>query len=252
MAPTEQTRLLPPLRGGAATPKHAQVRDALAQMAREVGPDQVVPSERELMAEYDVSRATVRRAIETLIGDGLLHRVPGKGTYVAPARIESHLHLASFTEDMLRRGRTPSTRVLSLRLDTPPDAAAEFFGLPATGQAWRVERLRLADGESMAYEIGWISTALAPELGTADLTTSLYAALERQYGVVVDSAEQVVWAECADQARARVLGVPLNSPLMVFERRSRSRGLPLEYVVSWYRGDRYRVHISLDSTMPTD
>ena len=79
-------------------PKHAQLSDVLADLAvRELGPDAAIPSERELMSTYDVSRATVRRAIESLVADGLLQRIQGKGTFVARPRVESRLHLTSFS-----------------------------------------------------------------------------------------------------------------------------------------------------------
>ena len=64
------------------------------------------------METYAVSRATVRRAIEQLVAEGVLRRVQGKGTFVAPPRVQSHLHLASFTQDMRRRGKAPTTRVV--------------------------------------------------------------------------------------------------------------------------------------------
>ncbi len=96
-------------------PKHAQLSDALADLAvRELGPDSMIPSERELMTTYGVSRATVRKAIESLVADGLLHRIHGKGTFVTRPRLESRLHLASFSQDMRRRGLTPSTVLLGI------------------------------------------------------------------------------------------------------------------------------------------
>ena len=94
-------------------PKHAQLSDVLAELAlRELGPDVAIPSERELMTTYDVSRATVRKAIDSLVAGGLLTRIQGKGTFVARPRVESRLHLASFSQDMRRRGLAPSTRLL--------------------------------------------------------------------------------------------------------------------------------------------
>ena len=97
-------------------PKHAQLRDALAELATsELAPDTAIPSERELMTTYDVSRATVRKAIDALVVDGLLQRIHGRGTFVARPRLESRLHLASFSQDMRRRGLTPSTRLLERR-----------------------------------------------------------------------------------------------------------------------------------------
>lgn len=236
-----------------AVPKHVQLRSLLADLsATELAPDVAIPSERELMERYAVSRATVRRAIESLIAEGVLRRVQGKGTFVARPRVESHLHLASFTQDMRRRGKTPSTRVVRVESDVPPAEVTRFFGLAEGEPAWRVERVRLAEGEPMAYEAGWYSAELAPDLDRHDLTQSLYALFAAEYGLAVDSADQRVWAESADRALARHLEVRVGAPLLAFERASRAAGRPLERVVSHYRGDRYQIHISLDSAMPQD
>lgn len=236
-----------------AVPKHVQLRDLLVELsATELAPDTAIPSERELMETYAVSRATVRRAIESLIAEGVLRRVQGKGTFVARPRVQSHLHLASFTQDMRRRGKTPSTRVVRVGADRPPADVAAFFGIEAGGQLWRVERVRLAAGEPMAFEAAWYSMALAPDLDRHDLTQSLYRLFAEEYGLSVDTAEQTVWAELADEALARLLDVPEGAPLLAFDRASRSSGQPLEKVLSHYRGDRYQIHISLDSTMPQD
>ncbi len=85
-------------------PKHRQLRELLIEMAV---PGQAIPSERELMATYEVSRATVRKAIDGLVADGLLQRTHGLGTFAVRARLETNLHLASFSQDMLRRGLHP-------------------------------------------------------------------------------------------------------------------------------------------------
>ena len=236
-----------------AVPKHAQLRGVLATMAAaELAPDSAIPSERELMETYAVSRATVRRAIESLISEGVLRRVQGKGTFVARPRVQSHLHLASFTQDMRRRGKTPSTRVLRLDSDAPPPEVASWFGLGPGQRAWRVERVRLASGEPMAYEAGWYSPTLLPDLDQHDVGQSLYALFAQQYSLAVDTAEQTVRAEAADDDVARHLAIDPGDPVMAFDRSSRSGGTPLERVLSHYRGDRYELHISLDSTMPQD
>ncbi len=227
-------------------PKHAQLRDALAELATtELGPDAAIPSERELMATYAVSRDTVRKAINALVGDGLLVKVHGRGTFVARPRLETRLHLASFSQDMRRRGFTPSTRLLAIERTQPPAEVAAALGLDAGATAWRLDRVRLADGEPIALENGWHPAALLPGLDRHDLGGSLYELLAVEYGLVIDSAEQTLWGESAGEAVAARLDAPVHTPLLVFRRVSRAGSLPIEHVVSRYRGDRYEVHMSL-------
>ena len=229
-------------------PKHAQLSDVLAELAvKELGPDVAIPSERELMTTYDVSRATVRKAIESLIAEGLLTRIQGKGTFVARPRVQSTLHLASFSQDMRRRGLTPSTRLLRVDLERPPAEVARTLRLGATGEAWRVDRIRLADGQPMAIEQGWYSRAALPDLDTRDLDGSLYELFAQEYGVVIDHAEQTLWGESADTTVARRLEAPVHTPLLVFRRVARAGDRPIEHVVSRYRGDRYQLHMTLGS-----
>jgi GntR family transcriptional regulator len=234
-------------------PKHAQLSDALAELAtRELGPGAAIPSERELMTAYDVSRATVRKAIDSLVAEGLLQRIPAKGTFVASPRVESRLHLASFSQDMRRRGLTPSTRLLRVDEERPPSDVAAALRLGASGLAWRIDRVRLADGEPMALENGWYPQRLLPGLDARDLTGSLYQLFADAYGLVIDAAEQTLWGESAEGATARRLEAPVHTPLLVFRRRSSAGGRPLEFVVSRYRGDRYQVHMSLHGPTGTD
>jgi GntR family transcriptional regulator len=227
-------------------PKHAQLRDALAELAaNELGPDAAIPSERELMTTYDVSRATVRKAIDGLVADGLLTKIHGRGTFVVRPRLESRLHLASFSQDMRRRGLTPSTRLLAIELDQPPAEAAKALGLAADAKAWRLDRVRLADGEPIALENGWHPQALVPGLDRHDLGGSLYELFADEYGLTIDAAEQTLWGESADDQVAGRLDCPVHTPLLVFRRVSSAAGQPIEYVVSRYRGDRYQIHMSL-------
>lgn len=227
-------------------PKHAQLTDVLADLAvRELGPDVAIPSERDLMATYGVSRATVRKAIDTLVTDGLLHRIHGKGTFVARPRLESRLHLASFSQDMRRRGLTPSTRSLGIERERPPADVVAALRLGRAGEAWRIERVRLADGQPIALEQGWYPEAVLPGLDREDLGGSLYEVFRERYDHTIDAAEQTLWGESADAALARRLDAPVHTPLLVFRRVSSAAGTPLEYVVSRYRGDRYQLHMSL-------
>lgn len=228
------------------TTKHAQMRSILGTLADELGPDGALPSERELMTSYQVSRATVRDAIRQLEGEGRVTRIQGKGTFVARPRVESRLHLASFTQDMKRRGSLPSTRLIEVEQTVPPAEVARSLQLGSDAQAWHVVRLRRADGVPIALEDGWYAATAAPDLGSHDLEGSLYTLFATQYGLVIDHAEQTVWAETTGKARARLLEVPADTAVIVFRRQSSAGSIPIEYVVSRYLGDRYQIHMSLD------
>jgi GntR family transcriptional regulator len=118
----------------------------LSLIDSELMPDAPIPSERDLVTRYNVSRATVREAVGRLVSEGRLYRVRGKGTFVAAPRVESQLHLASFTEDMRRRGHKPSTIVLGADVSVPPPPAGsdhDRSGLPHRAAAVGG---RLADG----------------------------------------------------------------------------------------------------------
>lgn len=227
-------------------PKHAQLTAILVDLVtRQLSPGAPIPSERELMEAHGVSRATVRKAIETLISDGVLQRSHGKGTFVATPRMESRLHLASFSQDMRRRGLTPSTRLLRVGSGVPPPDVARSLRLAPRRRAWRIERVRLADGVPIAFERGWYAANPLPHLDREDLSGSLYGLFTERYRITIDRAEQTLWVEAADEELGKLLDVPVHTPLMVFRRESSAGELPIEHVLSHYRGDRYQIHMSL-------
>lgn len=227
-------------------PKHAQLRAILLSDIGTTWPAHaVIPSERELSARHGVSRATVREALRQLIEEQKLYTVQGKGTFVAGERVQSHLHLASFTEDMRRRGMVATTLVRHIESAVPPLDVRAALALNDGETAWCIERLRLANGIPMALELGWYSPRVAPDLGERELSGSLYGVLAERYGVRIDAAEQTVWAETVSGDTATSLDVVPGSAVLVFRRTSRASGIPVEHVTSWYRGDRYQVHMAL-------
>jgi GntR family transcriptional regulator len=227
-------------------PKHAQLRAALLRtIDEELQPGAMIPSERDLTSRYDVSRATVRAAISSLVNEGRLTTVPGRGTVVTRPRVESNLHLASFTQDMRRRGHRPSTEVLSSSVVAAGEVTAKALGISAGDPLWEIERLRLADDEPMAHEISWYPEVSFPALGDEDLTGSIYATLESTYGVVITDARQTTWAEQAGHTYAHLLEVAETAPVMVFDRVGSSSEGPVEQTISRYRGDRYQLSMSL-------
>lgn len=235
------TSLRPILAG--PSPKHAQLRALLEQV---LVPGQAIPSERELMAACQVSRATVRKAIDDLVAEGVLRRTHGLGTFAVQPRLESTLHLASFTQDMRQRGLHPASRLVSLTRAVPPAAIATALDLALGQPCWQLVRVRIADGAPIAHEEGWYPLALFPGLDRHDLSTrSLYEILGTVYGHWIDAAEQDLWAEPAGEELASTLAIGPGTPVLAFRRRSAAAGVRVEDVVSRYRGDRYQLHMEL-------
>jgi len=230
---------------GSATTKRAQVRAILEQLIEaELSPGDAIPSERVLVVRLGVSRVTVRQAIADLVDAGVLERVHGKGTYVTGPQIDSRLHLTSFSREMRDRGLMPATVVLSASEEAADDDVSYALRIRPGRPVIRVERLRTADGTPMAYEVGYYPSILFPGLLQRELG-ALYDVFASEYGVVVTSGEQTVRAEAADAQQARILGTTKRAPLLVQERVTYAGERAIELSTSWYRADRYRIHMAI-------
>ena len=235
-----------------ATTKRAQVRSVLQQLIDgELRSGDAIPSERVLVARLGVSRVTVRQAIADLVEAGVLERVHGKGTYVTGPQVDSWLHLTSFSREMRDRGLVPATVVLAASEQPADDDIADALRIRPGWPVIRVERLRTAEGTPMAYEVGHYPSTLFPGLLQRELN-SLYDVFASEYGVVVTSGEQTVRAESADAHQARILGIPKRAPLLVQERITYAGDRVIEHSTSWYRADRYRIHMALTPRGPQE
>lgn len=196
-----------------------------------------LPSERDLCRILEASRVTVRRAIETLIDEGLLIRRQGSGTYVAP-RIEAQgSYLSSFSEDAAARGETTGAIWLMRTYAAASAEEARVLELDPAAQVLRLGRVRLASGEPLAIEHAIVPAEFIPDL--EGLGDSLYAALEA-HGLRPVSGTQKVRASLATPTEAGLLSIAEKSELLRIERVTRlADGRPVEFTRSAYRGDRY-------------
>lgn len=224
---------------GAPAPKYEILRAALARELRGMSVNEALPSERDLMSTYQVSRMTVRRALDELVDDGLIYRVQGSGTYVAPPEtITKSLRLTSFSEDIRARHMVPGSRLLSSETTRADAEVAQALSLVPGTEVVHLERLRTADGSPMCLENVWLPAELVPDLagGVGD---SLYEVLV-QRGIQPHSADQHIRATVVDARDAALLGVPAYSPALLVTRVTFERsGRPIERAVSLYRADRY-------------
>lgn len=230
-------------------PKYFQLREILLDLIEsdELPIGAAIPSERDLCQRYGLSRMTVRQAVDHLVSEGRLYRVPGKGTFVARPKIELALPLTSFTDDMRARGMEPGSRDLDRRVVRASAHLARQLGIAAGDAVHFIERLRTANGEPLCVERAHIPVALAPDLDAFDLTDrSLYALLEARYGLVMNAGELTIDAGIADPDDADLLKLPRGGAVLRLQRRSFAGGVCAELGVSTYRADRYQLRTTLE------
>lgn len=209
--------------------------------AGDLNPDDQLPSERELVERYAISRITASNALQELVRSGLAYRQRGLGTFVARSRIRNLSGFASFSEDMRERGLVPSSRIIAIEALLPEEEVRQRLGLPDGTQCIRLERVRLADGEAVAIENAYIPANLCPGLENEDLEQgSLYEVFRRRYGLRPTWAEGIIEAAPADQQQAELLELEPDAPVLSVRRVTYDENYtPLEWVHSVYRGDRF-------------
>lgn len=205
-----------------------------------MSPNDMLPTERQLAERFEVSRMTVRQALNGLRADGVLRSVRGVGTFVARPRLSKAPALTSFSEDLAARGYEPSTQLLKAEEITAETHVAVDLGVPPGAQIYRVERLRLADGIPMCHEEVCLHAPRFPGLLQEDLSLSLYRLLESRYGVRLHRAKQQVRAVNVGEESARRLNVEPNSAGLHVARTSMDEsGRIVERGQSLCRGDLY-------------
>lgn len=227
--------------------KYESIRDQVLDLVEDLETGSAIPPERELCTRFEVSRMTLRRAIDDLVREGYLDRQHGRGTFVAVPKIAQSLTMTSFSDDMRRRGFVPGSRTLSLRRVTAGARLGRRMETSPAAEMLQVRRLRLADGEPMALETLNVPAAKVPGLAAADLVdTSFYELLHDRYGITIAAGRQTIEPTVSYEEESELLGVPLHSPAFLFERTSRTAdGAVIEFVRSVYRGDRYQLVVEL-------
>ena len=233
-------------------PKYYTVKRHLLTTIESLAPGSAVPTERVLAAELETSRTTVRQALVELVAEGRLVRRQGSGTYVAEPKMDWPLHLTSFTAQAAANGFTASTRLLRAERERADDIVAARLALTAGAPVWTIERLRLADDRPMAVETSHLSAVRFPQLSRhMRREQSLYAVLDQVYGVVPVSAQEYISTAPASPREAGLLNTDTGAPMLVLGRHSMDAGGdPVEWVTSWYRGDRVTFVAELAAPRP--
>ncbi|WP_083093128.1 GntR family transcriptional regulator [Rothia nasimurium] len=227
--------------------KYVQVaRGVRERYVKAAAPHTLLPAERELQAEFGVSRDTVRRALRVLADRGLVYNVQGSGTFVAQRHDTVKApSLRSFTEDMKARGHRPQSVTLSCHMVEAPPLVARDLVLDAGAKVIEIRRLRSADGSPIAFETAHFLPEAFAQL-EPEMTGSLDAQLRRS-GFSVESAVQRLSATNLTKEEAAWLEVPQGTAALRVEKVGfTGRGLAVESTQTLYRADRYDFEVRVE------
>ncbi|MCS3742912.1 GntR family transcriptional regulator [Rhizobium sp. BK661] len=198
----------------APRPLHQQVYEALLSSIREgkVPLRGKLPSERELVSLYDVSRITIRHAVRELIRQGVVQSQAGKGLYVVDNGAGFELEvLKSFTSTALASGRTPGQRLLDIAVVKASLDVTRPLMLPPGSDVIVLSRLRLLDKIPVVLQTDWIAASRAPGLTGLDWTIanrSLYSELRELYKIQPRRGQTTLSARLASAVEAELLQLP--------------------------------------------
>ncbi len=229
--------------------KHVVLREKLQAKFARLKPHSQIPSARELAATYDVSIMTIRQSLAALQADGLIYTIPGSGTYVAGEKLSKKLVFVSFSEEIREKGMKPSSQILKAeKVQVNDRKLADILQIAVGDQAYRIKRVRLADGTPLSIEDTHIPCENAPGLLDHNLKGSLYEIFKEVYERPVIKADSTISPILLDKDQAAALKAPVNTPSLMFTLTAFDmRGRTMEHCISVKRGDKYDFRFSIEA-----
>jgi GntR family transcriptional regulator len=245
------TDITAPVRLDSHSPLYLQITDILRARILDGSyqPNHQMMSESEMMATFGVSRITVRQALNNLQSEGLIFRIPGKGSFVSRPRAFQNLgSLQGFGTAMREMGYETHSQVLSARAMKPPQQVLERLQLAKGDKVMELRRLRFLNREPISVDVSYLPQAIGARVAKADLANrDIFAILENDLQIALGHADLQINSTLADDALAAQLRVTEGSPVLFIERVIHTPdGSPLEYEELYYRGDAFRFKVRVD------
>lgn len=233
-----------------AQPLYIQIKEILFQRISNGIYDtgDTIPTELDFQEEFDVSRITVRQAINELVLEGYLLRRRGKGTVVLKRKIEESLNrVLSFTKEMEEMGITPSTSFAEVNRIQCNAVVASKLGIEIGADVYEIIRIRCADGEPIVYFETYLLGNLKLPLDHEVYYGSMYELIESTNPVKMTKAKEYIGAEIAGKKLAKELKISAGDPILTrtrvgFDQNSR----PIEFTTCYYVAENYQYYIELD------
>ena len=212
--------------------------------------NETIQSERQLELQYNLSRPTIRQAIDLLISQGYLYRIHGKGTFVSPPKLQKGvLELTSFSEDMRNRGLEPGQIFLEFGYVKPPEKVKKRLEIETPRKkVLRIKRIRTGNDIPIGIQDSFLNLPEGKEITRSELDErgSIYAILQEKFGIFPAEADETLEVTLATEEEATFLTIPVGSPLLLNERILYSQDRKaIEFVSILYRGDRYKYSMRL-------
>lgn len=208
-----------------------------------------IPTEMELCQIHNISRMTVNKAIMSLVHEGLLYREQGRGTFVSQNKRKHQLNnLKGFTEEMMQRGYSVETKILSFEIvEATKDKKKHLKLSQDEEKIIEIQRLRYIENEPFALEIAWIPLELCPELDVKmHNSKSLYEIFQQKYKYTLAEAKQTIEPILINEYESELLNLRKNSLALLFRRTTYlDDGRIIEYTKAIYRSDKHKYEIIL-------
>lgn len=226
-------------------PLHRQAEELLRTMIREdeYRNGKLLPNEVDLSKSLNISRNTLRQAINKLVFEGLLVRKSGYGTYVAPQDVMSNAkNWMSFSQEMAAQGMKVQNFELHLSWKTAPKDVEDFFGVHDKKMLC-LERLRGKPDLPFVFFISYFNPDI-PISMSEDMSRPLYDVLEKNYGIKVKTSREQISARECNKFLAEKLGIQEGAPILVRKRHVLDvNDIPVEYNIGYYRADSFTYSI---------
>jgi GntR family transcriptional regulator len=227
-----------------AIPKYFQIQNMLRERFRDqLQPGDFIPPENQLADEFGVSRITIRQSLSALVAEGLVQRGRGMRTRVThKVREYESKKISGLLVDLMERRQGVTVEVLSMTVRDAGEEIAARLHLAPSDKVTSLERLILLDGNPLAVVEAYLPAALGAKVIREDLTrVPVIEAIRRRSGLQAHSLTEAIEAMSADVRLVQLLGVDLGAPLLKVVRvYLGADGTPIDYVKSFYRGDRYQ------------